>query len=197
MKLIGFNRIKRDKTVHMTDAQWLRAIERYDNNEDRRRGRTFTDGGARELAGELQHLAKEQPTRFVTLLGQIPDEAHQTYVSHILLGLAESGELDDEVLGQSVLSAHARPNRPFGSDIARLIEKQPRIAANPTIFEVLVWYVERGDANGEDVVDLSNAEREIATIDDLMNDWPPTYSRNKRRKRLGRRSTWQCPLASS
>lgn len=161
--------IKRDRAVHMTDAQWLRAIERYDNDEDRRRGRTFVDGGARQLAGELQHLAKEQPVRSVTLLEKIPDEANQAYVSHLLWGLAEAGDLDENIVRRAILNAHSRPSCPYGSDIARLFEKQPHVAADPAIFEILVWHVENGEANSEDAIDSSNTERELATIDDLLN----------------------------
>lgn len=39
--------IKRDKVARMNNAQWLRAIARYNNNDERRRGRDFITGGPR------------------------------------------------------------------------------------------------------------------------------------------------------
>ena len=43
------------------------------------------------------------------------------------------------------------------------------MAADPAILDVLVWYVEHGEANSDDAVDLSNAERELTTINDLLD----------------------------
>jgi hypothetical protein len=161
--------IKRNHAAHMTDDQWLRAIERYNNDEDRRRGKTFVNGGASQLAGELQHLAKEQPARFVDLLEQIPDAANNSYVSHLLWGLAEADHLDDEILRRAVFNAHNRPKRPFGMDIARLIGKQPAVATDPAILAVLVWYIEHGEANSEETGGSSDSENELTTIEDLLS----------------------------
>jgi hypothetical protein len=160
--------IKRERAASMTDAQWLNAIRRYDDGEDRRRGRTFLDGGARQLAGELQHFTKEHPARFSLLLEKIPDDANRAYVSHLLWGLADAGTIDDDIIRRAILNAHGRPDHPYGSDIARLIAKQPRVAADPTVFDILVWYIEHGEANIADDVDSSNTERELVKIDDLL-----------------------------
>lgn len=160
--------INRDKAVRMTDTQWLSAINRYDNDEARRRGRTFVEGGARQLAGELQHLAKAQPLRCATLLEKIPNEANRSYVAHLLWGLAEADNLDDEILRRALLNAHNRPNRPFGSEIARLLQKQPRVAHNPETFAILIWYIEHGDDNSDDSVHSPSTERELTTIEDLL-----------------------------
>ena len=80
--------IKRDRAALMTDEQWLRAIEQYDGNEDRRRERDWLSGGASQLASELQHFVKQEPSRFVELLESIPNSAHPTYISHVLWGLS-------------------------------------------------------------------------------------------------------------
>lgn len=160
--------IQRAEASRMTDDHWLRAIERYNNEEDRRRERTYTDGGASQLATELQQLAKTQSARFARLLERIPNEAPQTYVSHLLWGLAEADDLDEASARSAVLNAHARPARPYGSDIARLFEKCPQIANDPDSFEILIWYVEHGDANEEDDIESDAVERDVVTIDDLM-----------------------------
>lgn len=160
--------IKRDKAVQMTDAQWLRAIARYDTDDDRRYGRTFIDGGARQLASELQQLTKEQPLRFASLVRAIPDEANAVYIQNILWGLAEAEATDDDALKQVVANAHARPNRPYGSDIARLFERHPRIARDFSTLDILLWYVEHGEANEDEATDHANIEREVISIETLL-----------------------------
>lgn len=161
--------IKREKAQRMTDEHWLSAMLKYDNDDHRRRGRTFVEGGARQLASELQHQAKEQPQRFSAFLEQIPPGAHHAYIHHLLWGLAESEGASLEALKRAIVTVHRREERVYGSDIARLIEKSPEVAADPAIFEILVWYVENGDANEADAVDRSNTEREVTTIEDLVS----------------------------
>ncbi|WEX79418.1 ATP-binding protein (plasmid) [Sinorhizobium numidicum] len=161
--------LKRDKAARMTDEHWLSAILKYDNDDHRRRGRTFVEGGARQLAGELQHQAKEQPQRFSAFLEKIPPGANHAYISHLLWGLAESEGASLEALKRAIVTVHEREERAYGSEIARLIEKNPEVAADPLIFEILVWYVENGDANETDAVDRSNTEREVTTVEDLIS----------------------------
>lgn len=162
--------IQRSKAARMTNEHWLNAIERYDNDNDRRRERTFTEGGASQLATELQEFAKAQPGRFARLLEEIPDEAPQTYISHLLWGLAEANDLDIEPARIAILNAHARPGRPYGSDIARLFGKCPQIASDPDVFAILVWYMEHGEANEQDDVESDAVDRDVAAVEDLMRD---------------------------
>ena len=161
--------IEHDRAKLMTDTQWLRAIERYDNDDRRDRGRSWISGGAHELAGELQSLAKEQPARIARLLENIPDTANKAYVRHMLWGLAEADDLPDDIAKAAILNAHARPDHPYGADIARLVAKFPHIATEAAIFNALAWYIEWGDANCDDAVDSSNAEREVTSVEDLLN----------------------------
>jgi hypothetical protein len=161
--------IKRDKTVKMDDRNWLHAITRYNSENERRRGQGFTDGGARELAQELQHATKENASRFGAFLKRIPNDAHPTYVSHILWGLIEAQDVDDGILIEAIFEAHQRSERPYGTEIARLLEKRPKLATDPSVFDTLVWYIENGDASEDERIDASNTEREIASIDDLLS----------------------------
>jgi hypothetical protein len=144
--------IKRNRAAHMNDAHWLRAIELK-----------------RPLHGELQHATKENPARFVALMKRIPNHADQSYVLHVLRGLAEAEEVEDELLKEAIRNAHDRPGRPYGTDITRIFGKRPQIAKEPSIFAVLAWYVEHGEANEDDTIDTANTEREIVSIEDLMD----------------------------
>lgn len=160
--------ISRDKIALVTDANWLRAIAHYDEN-DRRHDRDFGSRRTGKLAVELQQATKENPARFVALMKRIPHHAHPTHVSHILWGLSELKELDEDLLKEAVIDAHARPDRPYGEDIARLFEKHPEIAKDPFTFDVLGWYVENGQAKKYEATEASNAEGEIVSINDLVS----------------------------
>ncbi|MDK4735901.1 hypothetical protein [Rhizobium sp. CNPSo 3490] len=162
--------IKRDKAARMSDEHWLSAILKYGNDGHRRRGRTFVAGGSSQLASELKHQAKEQPQRFSAFLEKIPSGANRAYINHLLWGLAESEGASPGALRRAIVTAHERDERAYGSEIARLIEKNPEIAADPVIFEILVWYVENGDADETDDVDRSNTQREVTTIEDLVRE---------------------------
>lgn len=161
--------IRRDQAKRMTDEQWLRAIDRYNSDHERRRVRTFVEGGASQLAGELQHLAKEQPIRSVTLLEKIPANAHPSYISQLLWGLSEAGDLGDSDLKRAIHSSHNRPGNPYGREIVRLIERHPHVADDPAIFAILAWYVEHGDVSPEETADHSDQDKEARSISDLIN----------------------------
>jgi len=160
--------IKRAQCDRMDDSHWLSAIKRYDNDENRRYGHNFIDGGARELARELQEATKKDPARFSNLCLKIPDTAHHSYIEHILWGLAETEAPSDESLAQAVKRAHQHPEKPFGSEIARLVEKHPHIAADSEILEILIWYALNGKVNESEDSDLQNTKRETITIDTLI-----------------------------
>ena len=160
--------IKRAHCEKMRDRHWLFAIERYDSDEDRRYGRDFIDGGARQLATELQEATKKDPTRFSDLSWKIPDTAHHSYIVNILWGLAEAEAPSDESLAQAVKRAHKHPEKPFGSDIGRLLESHPHVAADSEILEILIWYTLNGEANDSEDSDEQNAERETIDINALV-----------------------------
>src|SRR5262249_37194886 len=106
--------IERERASHMSNAHWLRAIERYDGNSVRRGiGFPFESGGAEQLASELQHFSKEQPARFVQLLEQIPDAANGVYISRLLWGLSDAPDLDVEIAQRAIRNAQSRPERPY------------------------------------------------------------------------------------
>jgi len=160
--------IKRDKCDRMKDHHWLSAIERYDSDEDRHYGRDFIDGGARELARELQEAAKNDPARFSNLSLKIPDTAHHSYIEHVLCGLAEGESPSDESLARVIRHAHKHPERPFGSDIARLLESHPHIAADTEILEILIWYALNGEANESTESEAESIESETISISTLI-----------------------------
>lgn len=79
--------IDSDITRHMSNRDWLRAMQHYSGTV---RHRDFLKGGASELSGVLQGLIKEQPERFYLLLTKIPDTVDDVYVGAYISGLTES-----------------------------------------------------------------------------------------------------------
>ncbi|MHB8908395.1 MAG: NACHT domain-containing protein [Syntrophales bacterium] len=154
--------------THMKDDQWLSAIDKY-KNEERRYRQNSIDGGANQLARELMQRTKQDPGRFGALMKRIPETANPTYVSHILWGLADAEVVEDNPLIDAIFTAHSRPDRPYGENIARLFEKYPHIGKDPTIFDILVWYVENGNASEDTVEDTTQNQRDIVSISDLVN----------------------------
>jgi hypothetical protein len=160
--------IKYPQCEKMSDRHWLAAIKRYDNNEETRRGRNVDGGGASELAHQLHEATKKHPIRFAELSLKIPDNAPTCYIKRILSALAEIETASDESLIQTVKRAHRHPNKPFGRIISQLIEKHPKIAADPEILELSIWYALNGEASEDENLDVQYTKHETITIDNLI-----------------------------
>lgn len=76
-------------TGKMSNAQWLRAMAKY-NNDDHDIGSEV--GGARELAQQLQARTAEDPARFAGLAMQFTPETNPAYSSAILCGFGQASD---------------------------------------------------------------------------------------------------------
>jgi hypothetical protein len=81
--------------ARMTDAQWLRAIQKY----DRRDKRTFDGGeafgGTDELANMMGLVAKDDPARYLALALEFSAEISPAYTDHVIRNLAgEIGQFE-------------------------------------------------------------------------------------------------------
>ncbi|MBW6420825.1 hypothetical protein KX729_05165 [Rhizobium sp. XQZ8] len=161
--------IAKDTAVHMTDEQWLSAMRVHHSDEERHYGNGSATGGARQLAQVLQQLAKESPERFAGLQLRIPADANPAYVQQLLWGLAEAESVALEPLQAAVLNAHAREGKPYGDGIARLFERHPELGRSQSCWDVLVWYIPNGEASDNVDVDTDHADREMVSIEDLLN----------------------------
>lgn len=160
--------IARDRAALMSDQHWLGAIRTYDSGRKQHR-RHLLDGGPSQLAGELQHLVKSNPGRFIKLMERIPQTANPTYIEHILWGLAEIDDPDLELLELAVVCAHARSESHFGRAIVRLFERHPKLANSKAMLDLLLWYAEHGEAGVHETSTSGAEKEEIVTIDDLLN----------------------------
>ncbi len=79
--------IEREAAARMSDSQWLRAIEKYDSEEQRFDYSRPDKGGAIELARVLQKFTEEEPDRFAQLALRFPLDVNPRYLASVLEGL--------------------------------------------------------------------------------------------------------------
>ncbi|MEW6118159.1 MAG: hypothetical protein AB1553_14865 [Nitrospirota bacterium] len=160
--------IRRDCAKFMTDSQWLQAIRAYHNGREilRKSDHWVFHSGASGLAQVLQERTKEEPDRFTQLLLHLPAGTAHYYPEGILVGLADS-EASSETLLRAIQHAHSQPDRPFGSGISRIFQGHPLLANNDQAFEILLWYVENGNASTEGESEAKRVEQETVNVDQL------------------------------
>ncbi|WP_156664502.1 hypothetical protein [Mycobacterium sp. 852002-51057_SCH5723018] len=84
--------IPREAVVHMTDTNWLQAIERH--RDDQTDWSRFT-GGAHELSALLREETTKDPIRFAGLALRLSSDTHPSYGTAILNGFSEGPAVDD------------------------------------------------------------------------------------------------------
>ena len=159
--------IARERAAFMSDVHWLKAMKTYDSGrkEDRR---DILAGGPSQLAGELQHLTKTDPHRFVALMPRIPYTANAVYIDNILGGLAESIDVVTPILKEAVLHAHGRSVHQHASAIVRIFERHPSLAEDAEMMALLFWYAKNAEIGADAAIDIGS-EKDIVTIDDLLD----------------------------
>lgn len=78
---ISVNAIK-----HMSDIQWLKAIEQYNSNDYHHHD--HLKGGPHQLSRHLQEQTSREPARFAELCLQLPENSNRSYFEAILMGLS-------------------------------------------------------------------------------------------------------------
>jgi hypothetical protein len=147
--------IGEDAQRKMSDAQWLRAIAHYPDDR-RREGRSFLEGGARQLAGGLEQRVKEDPTRFARLVLAFPDETSTDYFDAVLRGVWSSEHrvlLEDTA--RLLERCHRLPGRPCGRWIAQPLVKHADDAIPEELLELVGWYAIHGEASAGGTVGSS------------------------------------------
>jgi hypothetical protein len=131
----------------MTDAEWLRALQRYDTDENRQ----WLKGGAVELSRVLEQQMKSQPQRFARLALKFGRETNENYAEAILRGLADAtGEVGAELLFDVVRHFFDLPQRPGGRWIARPLAQVADKDVPEDILDIAAWYAtEHPDPSGD------------------------------------------------
>ena len=130
--------IPEDSAHHMTDANWLSAVDRYGQEYSLYTGDPWV-GGARELSRVLESLTKQDPARFANLAHQMPDPVNPVYFEAILQGLTGS-ELGVDQIAAVCLRCHQIPGRPLGRWITQPLVHFPDEVLPDAVLEMTAWY---------------------------------------------------------
>lgn len=124
----------------MSDEQWLRAISRYntDNVETRLVGDDLV-GGAGELAGVMEGIAKQNPERFARIALQFPDSVNIRYLEAVLRGVTDSS-LSVEIALGLCRRCHRLPSRPVGRWIPPVIGGISESTLPDDALDIVAWY---------------------------------------------------------
>ena len=87
--------IEQTAAEKMTDAQWLKAIKKYDSEQSKHFWKNPEKGGAWQLAGMLQEFVKKEPQRFALLCLRFPSDTNPVYMERTLGGLKETNGLTE------------------------------------------------------------------------------------------------------
>ena len=113
-----------DAARHMSDEQWLAAIDKHRLEWHQKRSSSFV-GGPDELASVFEQLSKEKPERFAQLGLRIGSDAPPTYLERLLLGLAQPDDEADRATDDAVFAVvrhvAALPEVPGARWIGRLV----------------------------------------------------------------------------
>jgi hypothetical protein len=65
--------------------------------------------------------------------------------------------------------SHARPGNPFGAELAHLFRSCPRAASDKDGFQILKWYLENGQVELDEKLDVEQSNKEILSTHDLLH----------------------------
>ncbi|MEV0036407.1 hypothetical protein [Streptomyces sp. NPDC050804] len=131
--------VPRSAGEHMTDAQWLRALRKYDEERIDWR-RDPPTGGATELASLLRVLSKEQPERFARLACSFDASIPPPAFSAVINGVA--GKVDVSTLLDLCVHARRLVGPSVGRDVCSAIwTAASDVAGNPAAIRLLESYV--------------------------------------------------------
>lgn len=111
--------ITEENASHMTDDQWLGAMEKY--HAGRPRGsESYLRGGAAELAGMLGTFVAKEPKRFAALAHRFPANAEPNYLHAVLRNLKDAEIAGGEKIAVARLVFDWPPDNAADSALALL-----------------------------------------------------------------------------
>lgn len=161
--------LKKDVVEKMSDEHWLRAIQKYDNEQWRGREDERTiSGGSSELAVLLHNEAKNDPNRFARLFLLIPEGASHIYRKRCVDGIAYSENPDATLLSEILHSFSVGDLETLGIQFCNIVEQHPSVASNDDVFNQCLSFAENGTGDLSDS-ELNQSKDDHAKIDDLIH----------------------------
>ena len=163
--------IPSDSAQKMKNKHWLSAIKKYetaDYSSPDVKGERIVKGVS-ALARKLEGLAKSDPSRFVRFFLQLPESADPIYGQSVLQGVAAAEQADENATIAALHAAHAHQEKPFGQQIAYLVECHPVYARDDGVFSAVLWYAEYGEAGEESGTGHRERLEDFPSVDDLVH----------------------------
>ena len=158
--------ISKENCGKMSDEQWLRAIKKYDNDDDR----DWRRGGTRELVNIMFQQAKEHPDRFLNLFMQMPETCNLRYFSGVLRGVKDAPEVNINILKAVIFRSHQLFKDELSEEILSLIEKHTELILDDAIKAIVFEYVVSGESPREKLDSISeHSEMKILSVEDLVH----------------------------
>lgn len=123
----------------MTDEHWLKALSRYNEDDERTWRYDKPVGGPHQLSAQLQQETQNEPVRFARLLLTFPDTIHPYYFEAVLRGLEES-QIDLYIILEVCRRCHALPQSPCGRSITAPIAARADETLPDELLDIVIWY---------------------------------------------------------
>lgn len=138
--------IPAEAAARMSDAHWLRAMEHYSEGRAQRQWPTFGIGGCEQLASVLREQTKQNPERFVGLLGRMPLTVNPAYPDAVLMGLQEA-ELTPAQSCTVAELALRWPGGSFDRAFCWFLQRHTAATRTPGALELLMQIAREGEAS--------------------------------------------------
>ena len=151
----------------MSDRNWLSAMARYPDDNERGYFRDIVVGGARQLASVLQVQAKENPLRFVALMESMQPTLNAAYAEAILCGVRD-GAADGSLTARGIKAAMRWSDADMGRTINWAIQKHPGAAKDPEALATVLSSAEFGSASDTTVRNLNLTQTPPTSVRELL-----------------------------
>ena len=131
--------IPESSLVKMSNDGWLDVMKRYPQPSIHIGQDGTPVGGSLQISRILESMTKQNPSRFVELIHDIPDDTHHHYFVAILRGITGSN-LSAETVIAACHRCHRIPFRPVGLDIARTLGAISSAPLPQEALELVAWY---------------------------------------------------------
>lgn len=152
---------------HMSDAQWLRAVMKYDGDDKHIYEPNGVIGGARELSSILQSRTHEEPERFVAFLERLPPTINGVYAEGVIHGLRESAASSSTVV-RAIKTARRWRDKNFSRSVSWTVQGHPAAGVDPEVLGWILHSAEHGAASDTTVRTLNREKVRRVSASELL-----------------------------
>ncbi len=130
--------IPEESATKMSDANWLRAISKYDQDRDHVGEDHRLRGGAVQLSRVLETATENDPERFAKLARSFTEETNPYYFDAVLMGLRKADAAKETVF-DAIRYFFGLPNKPGGRWMSDAVTKYASEEIPEDILGIIGW----------------------------------------------------------